>query len=157
PAPSLTLASDGNFYGTTVFGGANFAGSVFQLTPAGTLTTIHSFLSTGAKYPQFGVVQAGDGYLYGTTQKTTGQAAGVFRTALDGTTTFPISFPAGSPAGPLTMGTDGNVYGCTAAVNGVDSGALFKLTTDGVFTSYYSFTSTSDYAGQYPTSLTLTP
>jgi len=43
----LTLGTDGNFYGTTFFSGANFsgAGTVFKITPKGTLTTLYSFCS----------------------------------------------------------------------------------------------------------------
>jgi uncharacterized repeat protein (TIGR03803 family) len=43
PASSLTLGTNGNFYGTTYYGGKNGAGTVFQITPAGKLTTLHSF------------------------------------------------------------------------------------------------------------------
>ena len=35
--------SDGNFYGTTSCGGANGLGTVFKITPSGTLTTLYSF------------------------------------------------------------------------------------------------------------------
>ena len=43
PVAPLILARDGNFYGTTENGGALNRGSVFQLTPSGTLTTLYSF------------------------------------------------------------------------------------------------------------------
>ena len=39
----LVLATNGSFYGTTNSGGANGFGTVFEITPAGTLTTLHSF------------------------------------------------------------------------------------------------------------------
>ncbi len=40
----LIQASDGNFYGTTKEGGAKqYAGTVFKITPSGTLTTLYSF------------------------------------------------------------------------------------------------------------------
>jgi uncharacterized repeat protein (TIGR03803 family) len=35
--------SDGNFYGTTTYGGAGGLGTVFRVTPAGVLTTLVSF------------------------------------------------------------------------------------------------------------------
>ena len=57
---------DGNFYGTTETGGANNDGTVFEITPSGKLTTLHSFaVSDGAK-PYGGVIQAA-GNFYGTT------------------------------------------------------------------------------------------
>jgi uncharacterized repeat protein (TIGR03803 family) len=43
---ALMLATDGNFYGMTGAGGANDLGSIFQITPSGSLTTEHSFDGT---------------------------------------------------------------------------------------------------------------
>lgn len=69
PTGALVQATDGNFYGTTSTGGAG-NGTVFKITPAGNLTTLHSFCvqncSDGAA-PFAGMVQATDGNLYGTT------------------------------------------------------------------------------------------
>ena len=42
PTQGLLLASDGNFYGTTPSYGAD-NGTVFRITPTGTLTTIYRF------------------------------------------------------------------------------------------------------------------
>ena len=39
----LVQATDGNFYGTTQIGGANNDGTLFKITPTGTLTTLYSF------------------------------------------------------------------------------------------------------------------
>jgi uncharacterized repeat protein (TIGR03803 family) len=43
PQAGLIQANDGNFYGTTVGGGAHGFGTVFKITPGGTLTTLYSF------------------------------------------------------------------------------------------------------------------
>jgi uncharacterized repeat protein (TIGR03803 family) len=47
PAGALIQGTDGNFYGTTSLGGAGGAytafGTVFKITPQGTLTTLHNF------------------------------------------------------------------------------------------------------------------
>ncbi|MFD0893820.1 hypothetical protein KBB96_10385 [Luteolibacter ambystomatis] len=60
----LLLAADGNFYGTTSGG----HGSVFRMTPAGQVTTIHTFSFLDGSEPAGGLMQAADGHLYGTTQ-----------------------------------------------------------------------------------------
>src|SRR5215471_12518916 len=46
PYTALVQGTDGSFYGTTFNGGANNAGTVFKITPSGTLTTLHSFAFT---------------------------------------------------------------------------------------------------------------
>jgi uncharacterized repeat protein (TIGR03803 family) len=70
PEAGLVQGTDGNFYGTTAFGGANAEGTVFKITPGGTLTTLYSFCSqsgcTDGIEPEAGLVQAG-GNFYGTT------------------------------------------------------------------------------------------
>src|SRR5271166_4557855 len=43
PDAGLVLATDGNFYVTTYNGGASGQGTVFRISPGGTLTTLHSF------------------------------------------------------------------------------------------------------------------
>src|SRR5664280_1496661 len=68
---ALVQARDGSFYGTTFSGGANDQGTVFKITPSGTLTTLHIFcLQSGCadgSYPVAGLVLASDGNFYGTT------------------------------------------------------------------------------------------
>ena len=49
PTSGLVQASDGNFYGTTINGGTRGVGTVFKITPAGTLTTLYSFLGPGTQ------------------------------------------------------------------------------------------------------------
>jgi uncharacterized repeat protein (TIGR03803 family) len=68
---SLVLGGDGNFYGTTASGGANGEGSVFKISPSGTLTTIYSFCAqigcTDGSTPRDGVILGNDGNFYGPT------------------------------------------------------------------------------------------
>jgi uncharacterized repeat protein (TIGR03803 family) len=59
---------DGNLYGTTVAGGANGNGTVFKISSAGALTTLHSFTDTDGNAPS-ALVLATDGNFYGTTSK----------------------------------------------------------------------------------------
>jgi uncharacterized repeat protein (TIGR03803 family) len=76
PQGELTRGSDGNFYGTTSQGGASFNpvtfasgyGTIFKITPAGNLTTLHSFSGSDGSLPYGGPIQASDGSFYGTTE-----------------------------------------------------------------------------------------
>src|SRR5260370_7984307 len=43
PLGGVSLGFDGNFYGTTQGGGSHGAGTVFKVTPTGTLTTLWNF------------------------------------------------------------------------------------------------------------------
>jgi uncharacterized repeat protein (TIGR03803 family) len=67
PAAGLVQATDGNFYGTTFEGSANYDGTVFKITPSGKLTTLHTFDSTNGATPFAALVQGTDGNFYGTT------------------------------------------------------------------------------------------
>jgi uncharacterized repeat protein (TIGR03803 family) len=67
----LVQGSDGNFYGTTPNGGSDFGyygggGTVFRITPSGTLTTLWSTGGGNCGHPYYGVVQGSDGSFYGT-------------------------------------------------------------------------------------------
>ena len=63
--------ADRNFYGATEGGGNNNCplgcGTVFKITPQGTLTTLHSFNGTDGTSPVAGLVLASDGNFYGGT------------------------------------------------------------------------------------------
>jgi uncharacterized repeat protein (TIGR03803 family) len=65
---NLYLATDGNFYGITWDGGANSQGTIFQITPSGKLTTVHSFDGTDGSGPNGGgtIMQDTNGTFYGT-------------------------------------------------------------------------------------------
>ncbi len=71
PTAALVPAPNGYLYGTTAWGGAsstpNGFGTVFQITPSGALTTLHSFDGADGWLPYAGLIQATDGDLYGTT------------------------------------------------------------------------------------------
>src|SRR5579862_5033666 len=68
PDAALIQATDGNFYGTTRDGVSDF-GTVFQMTPSGTVTFLHSFTggTTDGASPRAPLIQATDGNFYGTT------------------------------------------------------------------------------------------
>lgn len=102
----LFLASDGNLYGDTSFGGANSKGTIFRVTRTGTFTTLYSFAATGdGASPQAALFQANDGNFYGTTSSGgTSQDGTVFKLALQPMLAAPVqltpsaaSVPFGSP------------------------------------------------------------
>lgn len=82
PSVGLIQATDGNFYGTTGGAGANgIGGTIFKITPTGSLTTLYSFCSLancldgdGPSAPY--LLQATNGKIYGTTGRGGLQQAG---------------------------------------------------------------------------------
>lgn len=73
PIGGLVQASDGAFYGTTLYGGNTNGnngfgyGTIFRLASNGKLTTIHSFSGTDGYQPAGELIQGKDGALYGVT------------------------------------------------------------------------------------------
>lgn len=157
---TLVQGPDGNFYGTTVYGGANpckpwvGCGTVFKITPAGQLTTLYNFCSqkncADGSFPT-GLVMGSDGAFYGTAyQSGSTQAMGtVFKITSTGKFTILHTFcslpncaDGFMPRGPLVLGSDGNFYGTTES-NGPNNanGTLFKVTPTGSFTTLHIFCS----------------
>ena len=150
PQAGLVQGADGDFYGTTAYGGANGYGTVFKITPAGTLTILHDFDGTDGANPWAGLVQGADGNLYGTT--IYGGTSGSGCTGFGFGTVFIIT-----PAGRLTTlhnfdGTDGGLltgglaqaangtfYGMTSGAGANDGGTIFKITTAGRLTTLHNF------------------
>ena len=154
PYGPLVQGTDGNFYGTTIYGGTNSNGTVFKITSSGTLTTLHSFsLFSDGAYPWAGLIQATDGNFYGTTTAGgIGIMGTLFKMTPAGALTPLHNFctqsgcaDGANPYATLVQGTDGNLYGTTArGGNSSFNGTLFKSTTDGSLTTLYTFCSLSN-------------
>src|SRR5580698_5485802 len=161
PFWGLTLATDGNYYGTTSDGGANnVGGNVFKITSAGKLTVLYSFCGSSdgdcsdGSTPDGGVIQGIDGNFYGTTRFggggplciSNGFCGNVFKVTRTGTETSLYNFCSRTncadgvqPAAPLVQGTDGNFYGTTGGGPGNENPTIFKLTPAGKLTTLYTF------------------
>jgi uncharacterized repeat protein (TIGR03803 family) len=147
PAAGLVLGNDGNFYGITSGGGAYlYYGTVFKITPAGLLTTLHSFhgYPTDGQAPVAALVQGSDGNFYGTTQiGGSGTFGTVFKITTSGVLTTLYNFGDGAhgwyPYAGLVQGSDGNLYGTTFFGGDYWAGTAFKITPAGELTTLYSF------------------
>jgi uncharacterized repeat protein (TIGR03803 family) len=151
PLSELTEGPDGNFYGTTYWGGTNVNGTIFRTTPGGTFTTMYSFGIPG----YFGVIGADpsaplllgkDGNFYGVASCSGNSANGsgiIFQFTTNGVFTILHQFFFAGTTSSLIQGSDGNFYGTTSAGGSYDppsgGGTVFQMTTNGTVTTLYSF------------------
>jgi uncharacterized repeat protein (TIGR03803 family) len=161
PVTALTEGPDGNFYGTTQSGGTSNWGTVFKITPTGTLTTLHSFSGSDGAAPYGTLLLAANGDFYGTVNEGGANGAGTLYTITSSgvlTTLYNFCSIAGCPdgqypVGPLIQASDGNLYGTTyaggdyAACNVDGCGIVFKMTLSGKLTTLHTF---DDTEGEYP-------
>jgi uncharacterized repeat protein (TIGR03803 family) len=101
PEANLLRDSQGNFYSTTVYGGSNNAGTVFEIDATGRESVLHSFTGTGGDgaYPYGSLLHDTPGNLYGTT--SAGGAACPAPNSHGCGTVFELSPPSGG-VGPWT-------------------------------------------------------
>jgi uncharacterized repeat protein (TIGR03803 family) len=160
PAGGLVQSADGNLYGTTASGGAGSncgsqgCGTVFKITPGGTLTTLHSFDFSDGSRPFAGLVRGSDGNFYGTTYEggVNSFDGTVFKITPKGALTTLHTFvgtDGASPYAGLVQATDGSFYGTTYGGGANGDGTTFKITRDGVLTTLHSFDGTDGY-GIFP-------
>jgi uncharacterized repeat protein (TIGR03803 family) len=154
----LIQGSDGNFYGTTLNGGAADKGTVFKMDSSGAVTTLHSFAGQGAN-PYAGLTQGSDGNFYGTTQYGGATNKGsVFKMDPSGVVTPLHSFAGSDGASPtagLIQGSDGNFYGTTFQGGANSLGTVFRMDASGTVTTLHSFAGTGpippiDFDGANP-------
>jgi uncharacterized repeat protein (TIGR03803 family) len=155
PSARLVQATNGDLYGTTFVGGTYNAGTVFKITPSGALMTLHSFCfpvsCADGGAPGAGLVQATNGYLYGTTDSGGAHNEGtVFKITPSGALTTLYSFcprsgctDGADPSAELVQATDGYLYGTTSLGGAYNEGTVFKITPSGALTTLYSFCSQS--------------
>lgn len=152
----LIQGADGNFYGTTYYGGSTYKdqsypwglGTVFRITPAGVLTTLVSFKGPNGAAPRTGLTQGKDGNFYGTTTRGGKNDNGtIFKMTPAGTLTTLFSFPAGPFASyaSLVVMDDGTLYGLG------EQGRLYKVSPNGTLTIV------ADYLANMASALLLGP
>jgi len=141
----LVQAPDGDFYGPSNGGGANFScgtdgcGTVFKITPSGTLTTLYSFCSQsgctdGAGPGVAGLVADADGIFYATTGSGGANGGGtIFRITPSGAlkTLYSFCSQGGCADGEYPIGlvqdTNGSFYGVAENGGANNYGTVFSL------------------------------
>jgi uncharacterized repeat protein (TIGR03803 family) len=153
PYATLVLGTDGNFYGTTFYGGpeadrcnCSVGGTVYRMTPAGVITVLHTFMSSDGASPAGGLAIGPDGSFYGTTVGG-GDYGGGTAFKIDMAGNFKMLHSFGGPAkdgskpwlGTLALGADGNFYGVNSQGGAGSFGTLFSMTPAGVVTVLHAF------------------
>jgi len=167
PYSALTLAPDGNLYGTTI------SGNVFKISPAGQFSLVRHFTASGEPNDiRASLVLGKDGFLYGTSTgvvfalrvvstlfrvSPTGASDVLhqFRTLSANPPGFTISPEGVRPEGELSMGPDGEVYAANSAGGPeyftdsgfpvhVDRGTIVRMTPDRGLTVLHSFSPDTD-------------
>jgi uncharacterized repeat protein (TIGR03803 family) len=174
PNGGLVQGRNGNFYGTTIDGGITSCfdfnvgcGTIFEITPTGTLTTLYSFCASNADcpdgdFPSSGLLQASNGQFYGETGEGGAMGYGtIFEVTPNGKLTTLTSFNGNDglgPSGGLIQTANGNFYGVAegggtgeACDRSDGCGTVFEVTSAGKLTALYNFCSLSDCGdGSFP-------
>ena len=146
PESTPIQATDGNFYGTTIYAGSGQGGVVYKVSPGGTFSVLFSSDTTHGKLLN-GVIQGSDGNFYVTADQGGANGVGtVFKITPGGSATVLYNFcsqsdctDGSSPNAGLIEGSDGNFYGTTLNGGVNNQGTVFKITSSGTLTVLHSF------------------
>jgi uncharacterized repeat protein (TIGR03803 family) len=160
PAGGVIMDGNGNLYGTTIWGGADSGGTVFEVSATGTETVLHNFSGTPDGWePSAGLVMDKDGNLYGVTYFDGAYGYGmVFELSANGTETILHSFSGSgtdgaNPEAGLVMDKKGNLYGTDqGGANGY--GTVFELSAKGTETILHAFGGVPDGCSPATASIT---
>jgi uncharacterized repeat protein (TIGR03803 family) len=157
----IILGSDGNFYGTTVYGGVGDGGPgvIFKVTPAGTYTRLHAFCAevncTDGQKPFFPPVQGNDGNFYGVAGDGGTLGGGVFyKVTASGQYSVLYNFcnfqngacPDGGYPNAIAKDAQGNFVG--TAIGGTHGyGVVFKITPSGDYSVLNNFAPNGNLGG----------
>jgi uncharacterized repeat protein (TIGR03803 family) len=162
----IILSGDGNFYGTTQYGGTSGNGSIFKITPAGQFTLLYSFCTGNCAdggSPLYPPVLGDDGNLYGTTLSGGAYLNGViYQLTPSGQYTVLHNFcdsskpcPDGWNAGTLAKDAEGNFVGTTIEGGANYYGVVFKITPSGQYSVLYNFSKSAGAFGSPSSQLIL--
>src|SRR5262249_28545153 len=135
---------NGSYLGAAAFGGVGGMGTVYAYGSS-SFEVIHPFAGAPeGNFPVGGLVQAADGWLYGTANGSGPHGFGtLFRTDLSGNLSVVHDFDgAADGAGPqadLLEGSDGALYGTAGALGANGHGTAFRCTTSNSFTTLHAF------------------
>jgi uncharacterized repeat protein (TIGR03803 family) len=171
PRTALLEASDGKLYGTTTAGGVPGGysptpfGTVFRMNKDGSqYEVLHSFQSgpvigsgtPNGSTPEAGLIEGGDGMLYGTTKSGGDTFGTIFKIARDGTQfavlhRFEGSVDGGLPYAALVQGADGLLYGTTYGASSQQFGTLYRINPNGAdYSVLFRFQGYPDPVGGRP-------
>ena len=144
PGAGLTLATSGNFYGTTVSGGSATVGVLYSLTAGGVYTVLHQFLGgTDGSYPYGPPIQANDNNFYGATSGgPNGDPATIYKLTPSGAYSVIYTFDqatSGNDVYGLTQGTDNLLYATANGGGSANCGAIARVSTVGVLHGLRAF------------------
>ena len=155
PAQGLMLDAAGNLYGTTFGlldgGKPRQYGTVFRLSPSGTLATLKRFSGPNGSNPEVGhLIQDSQGNLYGVTDfggllpgGTEGSGT-IYKIDKHWQETVLYTFTGGadgdSPRGTIVRDRYGNLYGTTLGGDEITTfGTVYKLKANGEFRVLHTF------------------
>jgi uncharacterized repeat protein (TIGR03803 family) len=151
PLAGVIRDSAGNLYGTTQYGGASGAGTVYKVDTAGHETVLYSFTGVDGSWPNSSLTRDSAGNFYGTTETGGAASAGaVYKVDTFGQETVLYSFAYGSyPEGGVIRDEAGNFYGTEQGDLDTNFGVVYKLDPAGNQTVLYRFTGGADGSGPY--------
>ncbi|MCK1494931.1 hypothetical protein IVB14_32120 [Bradyrhizobium sp. 180] len=161
-AGGLVMDSAGDLFGTTVSGGANGEGTIFEVAKGnGFATALYSFAGTnglGASFSSLIMDSAGD--LFGmTAQSANGGGGAVVELARTANgysnvlTTLAYFTDGDGPSGNLVMDSAGNLFGATRAGGAYGDGTVFEIvkTASGYSNTLVTLASFDNANGAIPT------
>jgi uncharacterized repeat protein (TIGR03803 family) len=159
PVGGVAFDTAGNFYGTTLLGGAYGNGTVYKVTPSGVESVIYSFVGgSDAVNPAAGVTLDAKGNIYGTASEGGAYGYGaVYKLSRSGsawTETVLYSFQnlsdGANPVGGVILDEAGNIYGGTFDGGNNGGGTVYELSpSGGAWTMNILYGFTGGYGGAY--------